>query len=272
MWDEFEETTSHFVVKEQRVLFHVPDTAIFMMEHGSKITVSPIDDNKADNLRLYLLGTCMGVLLMQRRIIPLHGSAIEIEGRAYAIVGHSGAGKSTLASAFMERGYRLLSDDVIPITFSDEDKPIVTPSYPHQKLWTQTLEHFGRDTSGLKPIIFRDTKFGVPVTNQFCFEKLPLAGVFEVTKTLDDHIQINPVEKLQQFYLLYKHTYRNFLIKRAGLMEWHFQTVTKISNSIDFYQLERPSNRFTAEELTDVLLTTINKEEWIDEQSREILN
>ena len=38
----------------------------------------------------------MGALLMQRKILPLHGSAIAIDGKAYAFVGDSGAGKSTL--------------------------------------------------------------------------------------------------------------------------------------------------------------------------------
>lgn len=265
LWDELAETTSHFVVKEERVVFHVPDTAVFLMEDGKKITISPLDITKKDNIRLYLLGTCMGVLLMQRRTLPLHGSAIEIAGKAYAFVGDSGAGKSTLASAFLERGYRLLSDDVIPITFSDEDKPIVIPSYPHQKLWTETLEHFGADTSKLKPIIFRETKFAVPVADKFNQNLLPLAGVFELTKTSADHILIDPVIKLEQFYLLYMHTYRKFLIQRAGLMDWHFQTVTKISENIDIYRIERPDNRFTAEELADRILTTINKEELVHE-------
>ena len=50
------------------------------------------------------LGTCMGALLMQRKIFPFHGSAIAINGKAYAIVGDSGAGKSTLASAFLKKG------------------------------------------------------------------------------------------------------------------------------------------------------------------------
>ena len=51
-------------------------------------------------VRLYLLGTCMGALLFQRKLLPLHGSAVVINGKAYAFVGDSGAGKSTLAAAF----------------------------------------------------------------------------------------------------------------------------------------------------------------------------
>ena len=74
-----------------------------------------------DHVRLYILGTCMGALLLQRKILPLHGSAIAINGKAYAIVGDSGAGKSTLASAFLNKGYQLLSDDVIPVSLSNEE-------------------------------------------------------------------------------------------------------------------------------------------------------
>ena len=72
-----------------------------------------------DKIRLYILGTCMGALLMQRKILPLHGSAIAIDGKAYAFVGDSGAGKSTLASAFLSKGYKLLSDDVIAVSLSE---------------------------------------------------------------------------------------------------------------------------------------------------------
>ena len=62
-----------------------------------------------DMIRLYILRDMYGTLLMQRKILPFHGSAIAINGKAYAIVGDSGAGKSTLASAFLKEGYQLLT-------------------------------------------------------------------------------------------------------------------------------------------------------------------
>ena len=79
---------------------------------------------------------------MQRKILPLHGSAIAIEGKAYAIVGESGAGKSTLAASLLSRGYKLLSDDVIPILLSEKNIPFVVPAYPQQKLWLESLNQF----------------------------------------------------------------------------------------------------------------------------------
>lgn len=261
LWSELSIQKKHFVVKNNFVLFRVPEVAIFLVKDGTEISVSPIDGSQEDQIRLYILGTCMGAVLMQRNILPLHGSAVVIDGKAYAIVGDSGAGKSTLASAFLKRGYQLLSDDVIPITFSETNIPIVTPAYPQQKLWLESLDQFGMESKQLRPIIDRETKFAVPVSKQFAAEQMPLAGVFELNKAERDEIGITPIEKLERFPTLFHHTYRNFLVAGLGIMEWHFSTSAKMVNNIELYKLHRPTSRFTAHELVDLLLTTLNKGE-----------
>ena len=72
------------------------------MRGGNRISFSPAAGAEETAVRLYLLGTCMGALLFQRKLLPLHGSAVVINGKAYAFVGDSGAGKSTLAAAFLK--------------------------------------------------------------------------------------------------------------------------------------------------------------------------
>jgi len=57
----------------------------------------------------------MSLVLRQRGWLPLHASAIELEGRALLFMGKSGAGKSTLAAAFETGGHPLLADDVVGI-------------------------------------------------------------------------------------------------------------------------------------------------------------
>ena len=89
-----------------KLCFNFRILLISIFKDGNKIIVSPLDEIDEDVIRLYILGTCMGAILMQRKILPLHGSAIAINGKAYAIVGDSGAGKSTLASAFLKKGYQ----------------------------------------------------------------------------------------------------------------------------------------------------------------------
>ena len=128
-----------------------------------------MNGSNEDEIRLYILGTCMGAILLQRKILPLHGSAIAIDGKAYAIVGDSGAGKSTLASAFLKRGYQLLSDDVIPVTLNHANVPIVTPAYPQQKLWLESLNHFGMESTGLSTALCSGYKIRHPCRIAVCY-------------------------------------------------------------------------------------------------------
>ncbi|MBM7604635.1 hypothetical protein JOC75_002638 [Metabacillus crassostreae] len=260
-WKEVSGSNNYFFMHENMFLFNVPDVAIFLVENGERIIVSPTHNSSEDQIRLYLLGTCMGVLFMQRRILPLHGSAIEIDGRAYAIVGHSGAGKSTLASAFIMKGFQLVSDDVIPVTFNDEGFPIVTPAYPQQKLWLESLDEFGIESTNLKPIIDREKKFVIPVEKNFSSKLLPLEGVIELVKTKHEEIEIKQIYNLQRLQTLYRHTYRNVFIDSMGMMEWHFKTSTKLCKHIKMYQLQRPITRFTAHELTNIILDEVKKGE-----------
>ncbi len=249
-----------FFVENDLVMFEVLDTAIFCIKDGNKIIVSPMKGSEEDKIRLYVLGTCMGVLLMQRKVLALHGSAIAIEGRAYAFIGESGAGKSTLASAFIREGYQLLSDDVIPVVQSKDSIPYVMPSYPQQKLWQESLDAFGMENTQYRPLFERETKFAIPVHAHFYDKPLPLAGVFELLKTENESISLSTVQNLERFRTLFNHTYRHSLISRLGLTEWHFIESANILKNIHLYQLQRPLNGFTVPELVTCVLNKIKKE------------
>lgn len=248
------------VIKENLVMFQIPDTAIFCIEEGKRIIVSPVKGYDEDELRLFILGTCMGAVLMQRKILTLHGSAIAIDGMAYGFIGDSGAGKSTLASAFLNKGYQLLSDDIIAVSFSPDYTPLVMPAYPQQKLWEESLQQFGLESDNYRPIYQRETKFAVPVLTRFYKEPLPLAGVIELVKGEDCQTEIRPIQKLKRLQTLFHNTYRNFLIPHSGLSEWHFNTCVNIANHIDIYQLRRPTIGFTAPQMVNLILSTLRKE------------
>lgn len=262
VWEQHYDPNKLFILTENFCMFKVPNVAIFLIENGNSITVMPTKESP-DYCRLYLLGTCMGAVLMQREILPLHGSAIEIDGKAYAIVGDSGAGKSTLATAFLKKGYKLLSDDVISINFSKRNEPIVTPAYPQQKLWIESLNQFGMESEYYSPIVESEKKFSVPVAEQFNQQKLPLAGIFELIKNDQTSINISAVKNMERFNMLFQHTYRNFFLSGLHLMDWHFHISAKIVNKLSFYQLSRPTTYFTANELTELILQTIGQKEFV---------
>lgn len=259
LYFELSDGPNKFVVNENLVMFQISDIATFSIQDGKKITVSPMKDADEDQIRLLILGTCMCSILMQRKIVPLHGSSIAINGKAYAFIGDSGAGKSTLASAFLSEGFKILSDDIIAVSFSKDGFPIVTPSYPQQKLWQDSLNNFGMEANNFRSIFGRETKYSVPVTSRYVSTQLPLAGIFELVISENKDIKLRKIENLERFSTLFTHTFRNFLLRDLGLMDWHFHTSAGILNKIDIYQLQRPINGFSATQLVSIILNTVNK-------------
>lgn len=249
-----------FSVQDGSVEVYIASVGIFKIQEGRKITYSPRNNAPDNVIRLYLLGTCIGVLLMQRGIIPLHGSAVVVNGKAYAFVGESGAGKSTLAATLRLAGYPLISDDIIAVDWTEgSQQPIVLPSYPHQKLWDMSLEGLGLDSAKYQRLIQEHTKYAVPVKEQFAAEPVPLAGIFELAASEQDILSIVPLKGIECLPLLFQHTYRNFFIPRLKLMQLHMDCCSKIAGICSMYQLRRPYSYFSAKTVAEEVLRVIEK-------------
>ncbi|SFS54760.1 HPr kinase/phosphorylase [Paenibacillus sp. BC26] len=261
LWDELQLGGSNFMYKDGRFLFLIPETAIYCIEDGYRITVAPLDGADQEKVRVYLLGTCMGALLMIRNVLPLHGSAIVIDGKAYAFLGDSGAGKSTLAATLVSKGYELISDDVIAVSFSGEGgRLVVLPAYPQQKLWQESIDQLGLASGHYQSVYRETTKYAVPVLSRFCNEAVPLAGVFELVKSQSAAaVSIKRLSNLDRLRIVLMHTYRNMLVPRLGLEQWHFKVSSGMADQVNVYQLIRPTAGFTANELASEIIRTIEE-------------
>jgi hypothetical protein len=95
-------------------------SAQFVIDRGANtITVHP---ESAEGRRIVpvLLGTnVLAHVLAREGELVLHASAVELGGRALAIVGGVGAGKSTLAALLCGAGARLVSDDMLRVDLSE---------------------------------------------------------------------------------------------------------------------------------------------------------
>jgi len=72
-----------------------------------------VDTKHPEEAVLLLLHAVWSVVLAARGKEVLHGSAVERNGRAMAILGASGTGKSTACSRLLNRGWRLVADDLL---------------------------------------------------------------------------------------------------------------------------------------------------------------
>ncbi|WP_042164339.1 hypothetical protein [Paenibacillus gorillae] len=254
-----------FAVKENEMVLGLENAATYRITNGSRIQMMPAEGADPRDYRIYLLGIGFAVALFQRGAIPLHGSAVVMEGRAYAFVGECGAGKSTLAAAFLRQGYKLLSDDIVPVTLGAGGNGFVAhPGFPQQKLWQESLDFFQMNSEQFNAIADDYDKYAIPVADGFHQESLPLAAIFELEVSADSGaVELKPLSKLERMQLLYRHTYSGEVLTKLDLRQWHFQMSAAIASQVDCYQLKRPKHGFTADLLVHEVLNLAMKGEMV---------
>jgi hypothetical protein len=95
-------------------------------------------------LRQCVVGPGLGVLLHRRGRLVLHGSAVEVDGRAVVLLGEKGAGKSTTAAALLARGHALVTDDLVALAEPPGGgAPLIAPGPAQMKLWPEAAEAVG---------------------------------------------------------------------------------------------------------------------------------
>jgi hypothetical protein len=115
-------------------------TCFFLNATGSEVFASWPDGLTLEDTTVYLYGPILGFILRLRGVVSLHGSGIELNGRGVALVGPPGAGKSTTAAAFVQAGFRALTDDVFALV--DTDAGFFTqPAYPGIRLWPESVRN-----------------------------------------------------------------------------------------------------------------------------------
>ena len=180
---------------------------------------------------MYLMGSCMGAILVQRGFMLLHGSCVTDGRRSVLITGDSGAGKSTLAAEFLKQNWKLLTDDVTCI-FDRDGVPMVQSSYPSQKLWQDALDHYDKTDNDIHSLYFSEDreKFGVNVSDSFLDGVRPLSMVVRLIPA-DHPTGLSSIEGMAKVDQLMRNTYRLFLIEKRHLQR-HFQRCVTLAGKL----------------------------------------
>jgi hypothetical protein len=230
----------------------VPDTAGYVVRGGREIVVEPVPGADPLEVRLFLLGTVMGALMMQRGHLVLHGNAFRFGDACAVVVGHSGAGKSTLAAELQRRGHEVLSDDVVPV---DRDGT-ARPGYPRIKLWADAVTRLGVDPAGLDRVVSKLDKFELPLTRTRV-EPLPLRWVYVLERHTGPGLSITPAGGMETFSLLHEHTYRKELVHGDEVVRAHLDLCARVAGRARISRVTRPVETMTAEATADAILADI---------------
>ena len=114
----------------QWIQVEVPWAARYRIEDDSRILVEPVPGVAPGQVTVYLEGLVLPIMLRHHPLLVFHGSAVRNEGGAIVFLGTQGSGKSTAAAVATGFGYRVLCDDIVPISAS----AMVLPGIPRLKL------------------------------------------------------------------------------------------------------------------------------------------
>lgn len=225
---------------------------LFRVTNGNLIEADVCDGDTDSNVAVYLMGSCMGAILVQRGFMLLHGSCVTDGKRSVLITGDSGAGKSTTAAEFLKRGWKLVTDDVTCV-FDREGVPMVQSSYPSQKLWQDAMDHYEKGGEDIHSLYFSDTreKFGVNVSESFFDGVCPLSMVVRLLPA-DHEAHLTPMKGMAKVDQLMRNTYRMFLIEKRHLQR-HFQRCVNLAGKLPMALAVRENGKQCADTIYELI-------------------
>jgi hypothetical protein len=175
-----QEYKTFYALNEIEFVCDIRHVAKFKITGGCLIQIDPYEQADMELVTVYLLGTCMGVLLVQKEIVALHGSTIVINNQAVIITGRCGAGKSTLSTALRLKGYAILSDDISPVITLENGTIMSAPAFPRQRICHDTAVKLGIDTGNLEKACSEDLKYNIDISDKFLTHPVELFGIIQV--------------------------------------------------------------------------------------------
>ncbi len=183
-------------------LLDLEGIARYQVSAGADIIVEAYPEADEDSIRLFLLGSVCGALLHQRRLLPLHASAIETPKGAVLFAGGSGKGKSALAAAFYSRGYRVMADEICLAA------PDCFPAFPRLMLWPDVLDQLCLRNPNVRRARPNLKKFHVPLAKGFASEPSPVHAIYLLARTGAARSSVTPVSGFNKVAELVNVIYR----------------------------------------------------------------
>lgn len=227
-----------------------------LVENGRNVTIEPAPGTDLTEIRAVLMGPIQSVLWHQRGLLPLHASAVGLNGRAVALAGPSGAGKSSLAAMLSRRNLPVLGDDICIV--ATIDGATVLPSTSRLRLWRQALDHFGMPLVGLPRALSRREKYliegqGVEASEQ------QLAAVIILSRGSCREVAIRRVRGWHAFTALQSVVHMPAAARSLGLDGAIFAALVKlVAAGVTVWDLSVPDDLVCLEQAAESIVTTVD--------------
>lgn len=230
---------------QNRIWFHIDNIATYCISDGNEIKVEVCENADMHLMKVYIMCSCLGFIMLQRNMVAIHGGVIEMDKKAVIFTGDRGAGKSTLTTALREKGYKFISDDVASTNI--EKVPYVMPGFPYQKLCESAMDNFEYDKEKYTSFMSdKEVKYIVPAKDEFIYEPKQLSAIVKLTVADVEEVTIEELRGSEKLNNIIENIYRGEYIKYLGGMNpRYFKQCIDIAKNIRFFKITRPLDKFT---------------------------
>lgn len=208
---------------------------------GRKIAWHPLAATSFEVVWTYLLGQVLSFAQLKRGIESLHSTAVAVDGGAVGFVGDCGYGKSSIGAAFLQAGYRLLTDDLLVV--KEEDRGFIAPPGPSRiKLFPEVAKRLLGEGIRGTPMNHLTPKLIVPLTrNQVCAGPVPLRAIYvlEPPAPRGPRITIRPLSGRAAFLQMIKHTFNPVIVEPERLRR-QFDVAGRLASQVPIKSLSYP--------------------------------
>jgi len=253
-----------FTVIEEpgRIHFWMNEMGGMEIREGREMIVSPLPGAAEAGFRFLVSGIGIGFVLHQRGVPSLHASAVTIKGEAIAFIGWKGMGKSTTAALFHERGYPVITDDVLPL-FMDEGPVMTAAAFPFLKLLPSAIEAISTKNLDHFPLVDpRGIKRNVSVEKGYTGDKMPVRCVYVLDWAEEGDttsVQIDALSEREACIELMRHSFALRMFEQEAATPQQLRQSAQLAKRIPVRRLRRPHDLMRLQELVERVTEDLNE-------------
>jgi hypothetical protein len=233
----------------------------FFVGDGRVVAV-PDPETAAEIVELRLLGPVLAFCLELRGVVTLHASAVVADGRGVGFLATHGGGKSSLAAALMQRGGRLLTDDLLALDVG-EGAVRARAGYPQMRLWPAAAEHFTGSAERWPRVHPRFGKRRVEIGpggfGAFHDAPAPLAAILlPDRRPRANEVALEPLAPSEAVMALVAGSYLPRLAPAAGLGERRLGALGRLVEAVPVRQLIHPRGFDRLDAIAETLLRALD--------------
>jgi hypothetical protein len=238
-------------MSRDRFLLRATGDHYFYYEKGNGTTVERGSGADISAESLWLNGSVYSAVASLNGLLPIHASAVAVNGSVVAFTGVSGAGKSTLVAALAATGFPMFCDDTLVLDPGHPERIMCLPGHKRLKLTSDAIALTGAARE--EPVAAGVGKFYARPLQGQAAEALPLGELIFLEEGGEP--AVTPIRGAERFAMLQDDHYTAVLFANAHAFDRKGQFVhyAGMASRISMAKFTRPKHTDRFSESLEVI-------------------